>query len=74
LLVKELTNVYHQFQGVTLKFIKYYLHSATRLTPFLPGMPHSQFIKFNVPSTAFVGRATNPCTQNRTTDRMLQIS
>jgi len=39
------------------------------LTPFLPGMPHSQFMRFNVPSAALVGRATNPCTSKHTTHR-----
>ena len=30
------------------------------LTPFLPGMAHSQFIKFMVPSAFFAGLATKP--------------
>lgn len=31
------------------------------LTPFFPGIAHSQFIRFIVPSGFFVGTATNPC-------------
>ena len=30
------------------------------ITPFLPGIAHSQFIRFMVPSGFFVGTATNP--------------
>lgn len=33
------------------------------LTPFFPGMKHSQFNKFSVPSGFFVGFATNPWKQ-----------
>lgn len=31
------------------------------LTPFFPGMAHSQFIRFMVPSGFLVGTATKPC-------------
>lgn len=30
------------------------------ITPFLPGIAHSQFMRFMVPSGFFVGTATNP--------------
>lgn len=30
-------------------------------TPFLPGIAHSQFIRFRVPSAFFVGLAIKPC-------------
>jgi len=56
---------YHQLQMAKLPDAGANYHTtkwhSSWLTPFLPGMPHSQFIKFNVPSTALVGRATNPC-------------
>jgi len=31
------------------------------LTPALPGIPVSHFIKSKLPSAAFIGRAKNPC-------------
>lgn len=36
------------------------------LTPFFPGIAHSQFIKFSVPSWFFVGLATNPYKRRKT--------
>ena len=36
------------------------IRNKITLTDFLPGMAHSQFIKFNVPSGFLVGLATNP--------------
>jgi len=34
--------------------------NKNNVTPFLPGMAHSQFMRFMVPSGFFVGTATNP--------------
>lgn len=43
-------------------------HCARRqLTPFFPGMAHSQFIKFMVPSGFLVGTATKPCVKKHKT-------
>ncbi|TNN40957.1 hypothetical protein EYF80_048867 [Liparis tanakae] len=40
--------------------------AVARLTPFLPGIAHSQFIRFMVPSGFFVGTATKPCVEHKT--------
>ena len=37
-----------------------FVELVNKLTPFLPGMAHSQFIRLRVPSVFLVGRATNP--------------
>lgn len=39
---------------------KWNVRTIECLTPFFPGIAHSQFIRFIVPSGFFVGTATNP--------------
>lgn len=41
-----------------------YFYERRKLTPFFPGMAHSQFIRFMVPSAFLVGTATKPCVRN----------
>lgn len=38
---------------------------SSELTPFLPGMAHSQIIRFSVPSVFLNGLATKPCGEER---------
>lgn len=49
------------------------LNMPSPLTPFFPGMAHSQFIRFMVPSGFLVGTATNPCVADQTRGRGLLL-
>jgi hypothetical protein len=44
------------------------------LTPFFPGMAHSQFIKFIVPSGFFVGTATKPLDGGASNSKTVRLS
>lgn len=51
-----------------LTYITLHMFGVGELTPFFPGMAHSQFIRFIVPSGFFVGTATKPCKTTTTTE------
>lgn len=56
-------NLKHKLQKSLFIWVACFI--KTDVTPFFPGIAHSQFMRFMVPSAFFVGTATNPWNQGR---------